>query len=469
MKKLHAISVAHHKNTAYSPARRMEVPKQVLIPMSMNIGAPAEPVVKVTEKVKVGQLIANAGGYVSAPIHSSVSGTVKKIGTMVNAMGRYVKTVTIETDGLQEPWEGLTPPDVHDFASFIEAVKACGAVGLGGASFPTAVKLNIKSLDLCDAIIINAAECEPYNTSDTSTMYERTDEMWEGILLIKKWMEAKRIIIGIEDINKKCIDLFQKKVQESGVSGIEVKVLPAKYPQGAEKVLIYNTIGRMVPEGKLPIDVGAIVMNCTTCATIAHFVKTGMPLVEKVVTVDGSAVKEPGNIIVPIGTQLKDVYEACGGFKAEPRKVLYGGPMMGIAVPDLDQPVLKSTNATLAFAEAEAKLPEPTACIHCGKCIDACPFDLMPCEMEKAYEKKDVDRLRKLKVNLCMECGCCAFTCPAKRQLVQSHKLAKALVMADNARLKAQAEKDAAREKEKAEKAAQAEADKKEAKEVSGK
>ena len=433
------------------PARRMEVPKVVNIPTSMNIGAPSKPVVKAGDTVKVGQLIAEAGGFVGAPIHSSVSGKVKKIGSAVNSMGRFVSMITIETDGLQEPYEGLAPPDVHDFQSFIKAVADCGAVGLGGASFPTMVKLNIKSLDLCEAVIINAAECEPYNTSDTSTLFERGDEVWDGILLLQKYMEAKRIIIAMEDINKRNIENFKKRISESGLSGIELQVLPSAYPQGAEKVLIYNTTGRVVMEGKLPIDAGAIVLNCTTLAAIAHYIKTGMPLVEKTVTVDGSAVKEPANIIAPIGTPLRDLYEACGGFKEEPKKVLYGGPMMGIAVPDLDQPVLKATNATLALAEKDARLPEETACIHCGKCVDACPFGLMPVELDKAFENKDCDKLRKLKINLCVECGCCAYVCPAKRQLVESHKLAKALVNADNAKKKAAADAAAARAAAKAE------------------
>ncbi|MBQ6360793.1 MAG: electron transport complex subunit RsxC [Lachnospiraceae bacterium] len=451
MKQLKSLSVPHHKNTAYMPARRMDVPAFVNIPMSMNIGPPSKPVVSAGKTVKVGQLIAEAGGYVGAPIHSSVSGKVKKIGTTVNSMGQYVPLITIETDGLQEPYEGLAPPDVHDFKSFIQAVADCGAVGLGGASFPTMVKLNIKSLDQCEVIIVNAAECEPYNTSDTSTLFERGDEVFEGILLLKKYMQAKQIIIAIEDINTRNIESFKERIRTSGVSGVELRILPSTYPQGAEKVLIYNTTGRIVMEGKLPIDAGAIVINCTTLAVIAHYIRTGMPLVEKTVTVDGSAVKEPANIIAPIGTALRDLYNACGGFKEEPKKVLYGGPMMGIAVPDLDQPVLKSTNATLAFNEKDARIPEQTACIRCGKCIDVCPFNLMPVELYNACENRNCDMLRKLKVNLCMECGCCAYVCPAKRELVESNKLGKALVRADDAKKKAAVEEAAARAAAKAE------------------
>ena len=218
------------------------------------------------------------------------------------------------------------------------------------------------------------------------------------------------------------------------------------YPQGGEKVLIYHVTGKKVPEGKLPLDVGAVVLNCTTISSIARYCRTGLPLVKKCVTVDGSAVKEPKNVLVPIGMRMKDVFEACGGFKEEPKMVLYGGPMMGISVPDLEQPILKNTNAVLAFGEKEATPPEPTACIKCGKCIAHCPLSLMPCEMETAFKKGNIERLVELKVNLCMECGCCSYICPAHRPLVQSNKLAKAQVMAYKNALKAKAEAEKAKQ-----------------------
>lgn len=211
---------------------------------------------------------------------------------------------------------------------------------------------------------------------------------------------------------------------------MEVCALPSLYPQGGEKVLIYNTMGQIVPEGKLPLDVGAIVLNCTTLANIAHYCQTGMPLVEKCITVDGSAVRKPKNVIVPIGMKIGDVFEACGGFREEPKKVLYGGPMMGIAVPDLEQPILKNTNAILAMTAADAALPTPSACIRCGKCIAHCPLNLMPCELETAYNTGNMERLAALKANLCMECGCCSYGCPAHRPLVQTNKLAKAKLAA---------------------------------------
>ena len=214
------------------------------------------------------------------------------------------------------------------------------------------------------------------------------------------------------------------------------------YPQGGEKVLIYNTIGEIVPEGKLPLDVGAIVINCTTLASIARYVKYGIPLVKKCITVDGSAVKTPKNVVAPIGTAMADVFNYCDGFKAEPKKVLYGGPMMGISVPSLEAPILKNTNAILAFAEKDATPPDPTPCIHCGRCIAHCPLRLSPCEIEAAYELKDVDKLEALKVNLCMECGCCSYICPAHRPLIQTNRLAKPMVAAKKA---AEKEKEGAK------------------------
>jgi len=394
--------------------------------MSMHIGAPAKPVVKVGDDVKVGQLIAEADGFVSSPIYSGVSGKVKRIGDMLVSSGGRVPAVTIETDGKQEMLEGIGPPKVSSLQEFLEAVRSSGVVGLGGAGFPTAVKLSVKDLSMIDEVIINGAECEPYITSDTRTMIDDADLVWEGIELLQKYLRVKRVIIGIEDNKPRCIANFRSMCKPG--CGVEVKALPANYPQGGEKVLIFNTIGRIVPEGKLPIDVGAVVVNCTTLAAVAKYIKTGIPLYEKCVTVDGSAVRNPQNVIAPIGTPLKDIFEFCGGFKSDPQKVLYGGPMMGIAVPDLEQPVLKNTNAILAFDAKDAKLPQETSCIKCGRCIAHCPLNLAPADIETAFRLKDAETLGRLKVNLCMECGCCAYVCPANRNLVQVNKLAKVML-----------------------------------------
>lgn len=428
MKKLHGVHVPHNKNTAGMKPVRLPLPASVTIPMSMGIGAPAKPVVKPGDAVKVGQMIAEAGGFVSANIHSGVSGTVKKIGEMMGAMGRSMQTVEITVDGLQEVSEDLHAPEIHSLEDLLKAVKDSGVVGLGGAGFPTMVKLSVKDIEQVRYICVNGAECEPFITSDTRTMLDRTDDMMTAARLLVQFFKPEKMIFGIEKNKPDCIKVMRDAIQNEPL--MEVQALPSMYPQGGEKVLIYHTTGGIVPEGKLPLDAGVLVLNVTTLAVIGQYIKTGMPLVEKVVTVNGSAVKEPKNVIVPIGMLMKDVFEAAGGFKEEPGKILYGGPMMGVSVPDMEQPVLKTTNAILAFNKKDSVLPEPSACIRCGKCVQHCPLHLMACAVERAYEKGDMERLDELKINLCMECGCCSFGCPAHRPLVQTNKLAKAQLMA---------------------------------------
>ena len=423
MSKLHGIHLPHRKNTAAVKPVRMPSPKTVCLPMSMHIGAPASPIVKVGDEVKVGTLIGEAGGYVSAPIHSSVSGKVTAIAPVWLTNGSQSLAVTVESDGLMTVDEACTPPDVHDYDSFIAAVRASGAVGLGGAGFPTSVKLDVKDTSRVEAVLINGAECEPYITSDTRTMIDDAEYVKLGIELLEKYLDAKRIIIGIEKNKTEAIASMKKLENDPAVS---VKVLPSVYPQGGEKVLTYHCTGKVIPEGKLPIDVGCIVINVTTLALIAKYVKTGIPLVEKTVTVDGGAVADPKNIIAPIGTYLSDLFEFCGGFKSEPVKIIYGGPMMGISVKKLNAVILKNNNAVLAFNEEESHLPEPTACIRCGRCVRACPLNLMPLDFARAYALHDYNLLEDRKINLCMECGCCSYVCPANRPLIENHKLAKA-------------------------------------------
>lgn len=421
--KLHGIHVEHHKNTASMPAVRMGIPNEVVIPMGMHIGAPATPIVKVGERVLVGQKIAEASGFISAPIHASISGTVKKIEDRLTSNGSYVKAITIVSDGLMEVAPTVQPISVTDTASFVEAVKESGLVGLGGAGFPTHVKLSVKDLNKIEEIVINCAECEPYITSDTRTMIDDIHYLREGVNLLERFMYAKKIIFGIEENKKEAIECLKQLEKEDKC--IEVKVLKASYPQGGEKVLIYNTTKKIIPEGKLPLDKGIVILNVTTLATMAKYIETGMPLVEKVVTVDGSAVERPQNVIVPIGTKLKDVFAFCGGFKKTPFKVMYGGPMMGITVPNLEEPILKNTNAILAFDEKEAHINEPSNCIKCGRCINNCPLHLNPTAFAKAVDLHHPEDLVKYKVNLCMECGVCSYVCPAKRPLVQKNRLGK--------------------------------------------
>jgi electron transport complex protein RnfC len=327
--------------------------------------------------------------------------------------------------------EALAPPAVNSADDLVEAIRKSGVVGLGGAGFPTHVKFKVDPARI-EALIVNGAECEPYITSDTYTMTERTADIELALSEIKKYFGIKKIVIGIEENKKKAIAAMKEMAGK--IEGAEVKVLPSVYPQGGEKVLIYHTTKKTVPAGKLPIDVGCIVVNCTTLASIGEYLREGTPLIRKCVTVDGGAVKAPANVISPIGTSISALIELCGGFAEEPAKVLYGGPMMGITVADLNVPVIKNTNAVIALTEKEAKLPKTTACIRCGSCTNTCPFGLAAADILRAYEKKDTEKLRALSVESCMECGCCSFVCPANRPLVQTNKLAKALLREEQAK-----------------------------------
>ena len=450
IKLLPGVHAPHHKNTADKQPVRMPAPAVVKIPMSMNIGRPATPIVKVGDEVKIGQKIAEAGGFVSSPIFASVSGKVKKIEDMLLFHGGVCPAIVIESDGKQELWEELHPheDEVTDLDSFVKAVADSGVVGLGGAGFPTAVKLKADPQKV-DFICINGAECEPYITSDTRTMLDNSARLIKGMRMLYNFYKPEHVWIGIENNKPEAIRKLTDMAAQ--IDGVDVYTLPALYPQGGEKVLIHNITGRVVPEGKLPLDVGCIVVNPTTLVTIIRYLEKGIPLTEKIVTVDGSAVKNPMNVIVPIGTAIRDVVEFTGGFKETPKKILMGGPMMGISVPSLDDVVIKNTNALVCLNERDATPPPTTACIKCGRCIAHCPLHLMPADIETAYQMNKPEDLKALKVNLCMECGCCSFICPARRPLVQTNKLAKAVLNQYNAKLKADAEKKAAKEAEKKE------------------
>ncbi len=421
--KLHGIRVAHKKNTANCAPERLVIPKSVTIPMSMHIGKPANIAVHKGDDVKVGQLIGEADGFVSSNIHASVSGEVRQITERLNAHGQKIPCVVIEADGRQEKYEKLAPPQVTDFESFVKAVKDSGVVGLGGAGFPSFVKLNVYNLPAVEAVVINAAECEPYITSDTRTMLDKGEYVFKGIEAIRRYMGVKRFIIGIENNKKEVIEKMKALAKET--EDVEIHVLPSIYPQGGEKVLVYNTVGRIIPKGGLPLDVGVIVINVTTLAFVAEYLETGFPLVEKCLTIDGSAVKTPKNVIAPIGMSIRDLIESAGGLKTEPSKILYGGPMMGISVPSMDEPVLKNTNAVIFMDKKEAAPPKTTACIGCGACAAHCPFRLDPRAIAKAYRLDDGAALKALCVDLCMECGCCSYVCPAHRPLVQTNVLGK--------------------------------------------
>lgn len=418
---LKGVHLPHRKNTARMSAVRMAAPETVTIPTAMHIGAPAIPVVKAGDSVRVGTLIAEPNGFVSSPVYSSVSGTVAKVDEILLSNGKTAPAIIINSDGEMLPDSGITPPTVTSRGELIEAIKKSGIVGLGGAGFPTYVKFNTDKP--IEELVINGAECEPYITSDSVTMVDNAEDIAYAIDILLKYIDIGRVIIGIENNKPEAIKTMQAIAH--GNDKITVKVLPPVYPQGGEKVLVYHTTGKVIPMGKLPIDVGCIVCNSTTVATIGKYLKTGMSLVEKCITVDGGAVKEPKNVIAPIGASVKEVFDFCGGFVSEPAKVLYGGPMMGISVPDLETPVIKNTNAILAFNEKEAQLPKTTACIRCGACVNICPFGINPPAIAKAYKNEDFEKLEEVGVTLCMECGCCSYVCPAMRPLVQNNRLAK--------------------------------------------
>ncbi len=429
---LKGIHVPHRKNTADMTAVTMPAPKAVTLLTAMHIGKPAKPIVKAGDQVFVGTLVAEQDGMISSPIYSTVSGTVKSVADTMLSNGKTAPAITIESDGEMTPDANLEVPQVNSKEDFIEAVKKSGIVGLGGAGFPTYVKFATDKK--IDTLVINGAECEPYITSDSITMVDNADDILLAIETADKYFDFDKIVIGIEKNKPAAIKAMNELAKKN--SKIQVKVLPSIYPQGGEKVLVYHTVGRVIAVGQLPADVGCIVCNSSTMANIGKYLQTGMPLVEKVVTVDGGAVKEPKNVIVAIGTPIGEVFDFCGGFNADPEKVIYGGPMMGVAVPDLTVPVLKQTNALVAFNKKETKTAKTTACIKCGKCTNHCPFGINPAAIAKAYKDKDAEMLEKLGADICMLCGCCAFICPAKRPLVETNSLAKQMLMAERAKKK---------------------------------
>ncbi|MCI8335749.1 MAG: electron transport complex subunit RsxC [Peptococcaceae bacterium] len=421
---LGGVHVKHNKYTENCETKRITPPETVTILMSQHIGASCVPTVKVGDEVTKGQVIGDTEAFVSAPIHASVSGKVTKVDSVLTSGGAMVPAVIIASDGEDRVDPALTPPVVTDRASFLAAVRASGLVGLGGAGFPTHVKLNPQPA--IDTLVINGAECEPYITSDYRECMEQAEDIFYGIAAVQKYLEIPNVIIGIESNKPAAIKKLSEMAKD--YPGVSVLTLPALYPQGAEKVLIYSATKRVLPEGKLPADIGVIVMNVTSVGFLARYLKTGMPLVEKRITVDGGAIKEKGNIIVPIGTSIQYIADAMGGFVGTPAKILMGGPMMGIALYQPDAPLVKNNNAILFLDEKDLVIKETTNCIRCGKCIEACPFNLMPAALEGAYQAKNIDALKALKVNLCMECGCCSYICPANRPLVESNHLGKLLL-----------------------------------------
>lgn len=424
-KQLRSIRMEHAKNTAKSEAEVMPIPAIVKISMAQHIGAPAEPLVAKGDYVCVGQCIGDTEAKISAPIHSGVSGTVKAIETQRSAMGGFDTLVVIETDKKQVPCKDISPPQVNDFKGFIEAIRKSGLVGLGGASFPTHIKYNPNNIDEVHTLIVNGAECEPFITADHRLMLEEAEDVIDGMQLIMKYMNLEEGYIGIEANKGDAISRLSRVIVERGIENMHTVKLHTGYPKGAERVMVYDVTGKHLPAGVLPAGLGVVVSNVATVAFVGQYFKDGMPLVTKRLTVDGDIIKEPKNIIAPIGTVIADIVEFCGGYTEYPFKILMGGPMMGRSILSDSMPIVKNNNAILAFSKKISAVPKETACINCGRCHSACPFNLIPTEMADAYEARDIDKLRKLDVDQCMECGSCAYVCPARRPLSFIHKLGK--------------------------------------------
>ena len=429
----HGVYPPHGKQyTENKPIERLK-PKEILVfPMLQNAGATCEPLVKKGDKVLVGQKIGDSKEFISSPIHSSVSGVVKDVTPMLHPNGMKVMSVVIENDGAFEQGTTLLPHEKYDSLSreeIINIIHEAGIVGMGGAGFPTHVKLSPPADKKIDTIIINGAECEPYLTSDHRVMLEKTDRVVEGLKIILHLFPGAKGYIGIENNKPDAIEAMEKAVENE--PNIEVKALKTKYPQGGERLLVYAITGKEVPSGGLPCDIGCIVQNIDTVVAIERAVIKGRPLMRRIVTVSGGAIKEPKNFNVRIGTSTRELIEAAGGFTKEPVKIISGGPMMGISLYTLDVPVVKGTSAILCLTEEEAKLEKERNCIRCGKCVEACPMNLLPCTLNSFVLRDDFESFEKYHGMDCIECGSCSFVCPSNRYLVQSFRTGKCTVLSN--------------------------------------
>ena len=438
--------------TNKKPIEKLPPPAQVVIPMSLHIGAPCKPVVAVGDHVNMGQLIGEAVAFVSAPIHASVSGTVVAVEPRPHFNGTNVLSVVIENDyqdTLDPSVKPVEDPDSLTPEQLTEIVKKAGIVGLGGATFPTHVKIS-SGIGKVDTVIVNASECEPYITSDHRILLEYPEEVIGGAKLLAKIFQVDKVHLGIEANKMNAAQLLRQKIEEEKAP-VAVEVLHTRYPQGAEKQLCQSITGRQVPPGALPAAIGCAVFNTVTTAAIYRAVYTGMPVTHRVVTVSGSGVNEPKNLECPIGTPICELLDACGGVKKNTFKILMGGPMMGHSQYDMDAPIGKGTNAILAFCEDEERTVEHPACIRCGKCMSVCPMKLQPVFMYQFERSGMLQELEAANVMDCMECGACTYICPGRLHLVQTFRAGKQKINNAKAAAKAAAEKAAKAAKEKEE------------------
>ncbi|CAH2214268.1 electron transport complex subunit RsxC [Tepidibacter aestuarii] len=418
------------KSTESIKVERAKDPATLYIPLQQHIGAPSKAIVNVGDTVKVGQKIGEAQGFVSAPVHSSVSGKVKAIKECPVPGGKGL-CVVIENDFANEIHESVVSKGSIESLTgeeILEIIKEAGIVGMGGATFPTHVKLSPPKDKKIDTVILNGAECEPYLTADHRLMLENPESVVYGLKAIMKVLNVEKGYIGIEDNKPDAIEAMIKAAEKE--SNIEVVGLRTKYPQGAEKQLIYACTNKEVPSGGLPMDAGVVVNNVATAAQVYETITTGMPLVERITTVTGSAIANPTNLLIRIGTTFEEIINQCGGFKEEAGKVIMGGPMMGLTQYTLEVPVTKGGSGILCLNREEATLPNPSNCIRCGKCVDICPAFLQPLFISAHSLKYNFDRAEDYRALDCIECGSCSFICPSKRPLLQSIRVAKREIIA---------------------------------------
>lgn len=413
------------------PIRRIK-PKEILVyPLSQHIGAPASPIVAVGDTVLRGQKIAEAGGFVSAPVFASVSGTVKAIEPRHVATGDLVNSIIIENDGEMKETDFHGVEDVASLSKeqIIEKVKEAGVVGMGGAGFPTHVKLSPKEPDKIEFIIANCAECEPYLTADYRRMLENPEELIGGMKIVLRLFDHAKGILGVEDNKPDCIQKLKELTKDE--ERIEVMPLKTKYPQGGERQLIYATTGRSINSKMLPADAGCIVDNVETLVAINRAVKEGKPVMDRIFTVTDDAVANPGNFEYCIGMSYAEILEEAGGFKEDPEKMISGGPMMGFAVFSLEIPTTKTSSSLLCFKKDDVSASEVTACINCGRCVSVCPEQIVPSRLAKMSQFHDSESFERWNGMECIECGSCSYICPAKRPLAQYIKTMKKQILAE--------------------------------------
>lgn len=400
------------------------------LPLSQHLGAPSKPVVKEGQKVRRGELIAEPGGFVSVGLHSPVDGVVHAIDLFDHPNGQVLPAIQIRTDRFstqQLTIQPGTPPEEMTTPEFIKAVQWSGMVGMGGAAFPAHVKFSIPEGKTCKYLMINGCECEPFLTCDHRVMVEYARDLVDGTRILAHFLKPEKVYIAIESNKPDAISILKEKTAEMDFP-MEVIALEVKYPQGAEKMMISAILGTEVPSGKLPLDVGVLVSNVGTAVAMSQYFRQGLPLVERVVTVSGTAVKRPSNLLVPIGTPMRDVVDYCGGITVPSPRILLGGPMMGMVQKNLDVPVVKGTSGILALTEREVRDLDTYSCIRCGRCLDACPLFLNPARMGLLARKGLWEELEENNIMDCFECASCSFVCPSGIPLVQSFRVGKAMI-----------------------------------------